>query len=152
MGEYMSDQMNEREALEELVMSRVGDTEDLIACTAQIVSAYAFQSSVTDDGLIDLIDRVHNKLNTLKHNQSVQNEFQPAVPIDESVTENYIICLEDGKKFKMLKKHLMSIYGLTPAEYRRKWGLPVDYPMTAPAYARRRQELAKEIGLGQNRR
>ena len=148
----MSDMSIEREALEELVTHRSGGSEDLITCTAQIVSAYAYQSPVSDDDIIRLIDRVHEKLTSLKGVPVGAPDFKPAVPIEESVTDTYIVCLEDGKKFKMLKKHLMSIYGLTPAEYRRKWGLPADYPMTAPAYARRRQELAKEIGLGQNRR
>ncbi|MEM7241259.1 MAG: MucR family transcriptional regulator [Pseudomonadota bacterium] len=124
---------------------------DLVQCTAQIVAAFVQKTKVQSEELLPLITKVHQKLFELRHHHAPQTELRPAIPIDESVTENYIICLEDGKKFKMLKKHLMSIYGLTPQEYRRKWGLPADYPMTAPSYAKRRQELAKEIGLGLNK-
>ena len=151
MGETTHN-FDQLEKLIENKSSGASTADDLVACTAQIVSAYTINTPVNNFDLIELIDSVYAKLSNLHSSKAIVSDFRPAVPIEESVTEDYIVCLEDGKKFKMLKKHLMSIYGLTPAEYRRKWGLPADYPMTAPSYARRRQELAKEIGLGQNRR
>ena len=147
----MKDSEQDLAELENFVEGNAQDASDLVQCTSQIVSAYIQNSEVEGDEIIDLIDRVHKKLRSLRSDEADYQNLRPAVPIEESVTENFIICLEDGKKFKMLKKHLMSIYGLTPAEYRRKWGLPADYPMTAPSYAKRRQELAKAIGLGQNK-
>ena len=83
--------------------------------------------------------------------QEPEEELKPAVPIKKSIHNDYIVCLEDGKKLKMLKRHLKSAYNMTPEEYRAKWGLPSDYPMVAPSYAAKRQELAKKIGLGRNR-
>ena len=138
--------------VEALVEANSVGSEDLVQCTSQIVAAFAQNANVSSDELLALITKVHTRLQELRHLQAPQSDLRPAVPIEDSVTENYIVCLEDGKQFKMLKKHLMSIYGLTPQEYRRKWGLPADYPMTAPSYAKRRQELAKEIGLGLNKR
>jgi predicted transcriptional regulator len=96
-----------------------------------------------------LIQSVFEKLNALASDEApTRVELTPAVPIKRSVTDDYIVCLEDGKKLKMLKRHLMTAYNMTPEEYRAKWGLKPDYPMVAPNYAAKRQELAKKIGLG----
>ena len=98
--------------------------------------------------LPDAITAVYAKLSELGGPQEEEKELVPAVPIKKSVTDDYLICLEDGRKLKMLKRHLSTAFNLTPEEYRAKWGLPHDYPMVAPAYARTRQALAKKIGLG----
>jgi len=127
--------------------------QDLVEMAAEIVSAYVSANSVAAQDLPALIRTVHAALRevsgaapaTLEHNQ------EPAVAIKKSVTPDYIICLEDGKKFKSLKRHLRTRYGLTPDEYRAKWGLPHDYPMVAPNYAKERSNLAKRMGLGHAR-
>jgi predicted transcriptional regulator len=122
---------------------------EILGLTTEIVSAHLANNSVVQTEVPELIQQVYNKLNELasgEENSSV--ELMPAVPIRKSVTDDYIVCLEDGKKLKMLKRHLMTAYGLTPEEYRAKWGLKPDYPMVAPNYAAKRQELAKKIGLG----
>ncbi len=125
---------------------------NLISMTAQIVSSYVQSNSINKDELPDLIDTIHEKLQTLSDNPRVSAaNLRPAVPIEDSITQDHIICLEDGKPFKMLKKHLMSVYSLTPQEYRQKWNLAPDYPMVAPTYAAKRQELAKKSGLGRKR-
>lgn len=125
----------------------------LVSMTAQIVSSYVQSNAVTQDDLPALIDTVHDKLQKLSDMPRLENgNLRPAVPVEESVTNDHIICLEDGKPFKMLKKHLMSVYKLTPQEYRQKWNLGPDYPMVAPSYAAKRQELAKKSGLGRKRR
>jgi len=140
------------ETVEELVVKQAEGPYQLIACTSQIVSSLLVNQKIEASELTNVIDDVFNKLSDLEAiaGNDVRN-LRPAVPIEESVTEDFIICLEDGKKFKMLKKHLMSVYGMTPNEYRRKWNLDPDYPMTAPSYAVKRQELAKKIGLGRKR-
>lgn len=121
---------------------------DLIAHTAQIVSAYAARHEVAD--LSALIGEVYTTLAELAAGErhAARTSDMPAVPVDKSVTPDYIICLEDGKKMKMLKRYLKSAYNMTPMQYREKWGLPADYPMTAPNYAEKRSSLAKESGLG----
>jgi predicted transcriptional regulator len=122
---------------------------EILALTTEIVSAHVANNSMVQGDVPELIQQVYNKLSELasgEENASV--ELTPAVPIKKSVTDDYIICLEDGKKLKMLKRHLMTAYGMTPEEYRTKWGLKSDYPMVAPNYAAKRQELAKKIGLG----
>ncbi len=97
----------------------------------------------------DLIQSVYTKLHEIATGEDANMiELTPAVPIKKSITDDFIICLEDGKKLKMLKRHLMTAYGMTPEDYRAKWGLRPDYPMVAPNYAKKRQELAKKIGLG----
>ena len=118
---------------------------------AQIVSAHVSNNTVEASALPALIQDVYRALNGLKGGASeVANPEKPvpAVPIKKSVYPDYIICLEDGKKLKMLKRHLQSSYNMTPDQYRERWGLPRDYPMVAPSYAERRSDLAKEIGLG----
>lgn len=126
---------------------------ELLTLTTEIVSAYAGNNSLELSTLPDLIGSVFTKLSELSSGEKELPEtLTPAVPIRRSVTDDYIICLEDGKKLKMLKRHLMTAYGMTPEEYRAKWGLKHDYPMVAPNYAAKRQELAKKIGLGRKPR
>jgi predicted transcriptional regulator len=122
----------------------------LLELTTKIVASYAAKASVTAAELVDTIASVSKALASLGAAQEEPEkvELTPAVPIKKSVTPDYVVCLEDGKKLKMLKRHLMSTYGMTPEQYREKWGLPKDYPMVAPNYARTRSDLAKKIGLG----
>ncbi|MEI7609854.1 MAG: MucR family transcriptional regulator [Rhodospirillaceae bacterium] len=124
---------------------------DFLALTSQIVSAFVTRNSVQATDLPGIIFSVHTALkNTIAPPQAteVAEPQKPAVPVIKSVGEDFIICLEDGKKLKMLKRHLMSTYRMTPDEYRAKWNLPSDYPMVAPAYAAARSKLAKDLGLG----
>jgi predicted transcriptional regulator len=117
--------------------------------TAQIVSAHVKANSVPPDALPELIRDVYRAVSTLGAPPApVAERPQPAVPVKKSVFPDYIICLEDGKKLKMLKRHLMSAYSMTPDQYRERWGLASDYPMVAPNYAQHRSTLAKKIGLG----
>ena len=126
---------------------------EILALTAEIVSAHVTNNTVGQGDMPELIQQVYNKLTELASGEEQASvELTPAVPVRKSVTDDYIICLEDGKKLKMLKRHLMTAYGMTPEEYRAKWGLKPDYPMVAPAYAAKRQELAKKIGLGRKPR
>ncbi len=121
--------------------------------TADIVAAYVSNNSVAATDLPALIEAVHRALGQLGTPAAAPTEeLKPAIPIKKSVTPEYIICLEDGKKFKSLKRHLRTSYGMSPDAYREKWGLPKDYPMVAPAYAAARSELAKNMGLGQSRK
>ncbi|MDX8450669.1 MucR family transcriptional regulator [Mesorhizobium sp. VK25A] len=125
------------------------NTSALIELTAEVVSAYVSNNPVPVGDLPALIDRVHGALKSAGGDAAEKPEaLTPAVPIRKSVTPDYIISLEDGKKFKSLKRHLSVHYGLTPDEYRAKWGLPADYPMVAPNYAAARSSLAKSMGLG----
>jgi predicted transcriptional regulator len=128
-------------------------TETLIALTADIVSAHVSNNNVTVTDLPLLIQNVHGALNSLG-DALVEPEArpEPAVSIRSSIKPDYVVCLEDGKKLKMLKRHLMTHYNLTPDQYRAKWNLPSDYPMVAPNYAEQRRTLAKKIGLGTQRR
>ena len=127
---------------------------DLLAeLTAEVVAAYVSNNVVQTADLPNLISEVHTALGATGTVEAPPAEKpKPAVPIRKSVNHEYIVCLEDGMKFKSLKRHLMTYYGLTPEEYREKWGLPADYPMVAPAYAEARSRLAKEMGLGQKRK
>ncbi|MBS1057780.1 MucR family transcriptional regulator [Gluconobacter kondonii] len=125
---------------------------DFRRLTADIVESYVSAHEVPVEQLSELIRTVHAALATAGQPPEPEPvELVPAVHPKRSVFEDYIICLEDGKKLKLLKRHLKSVYNLTPDEYRSKWGLPYDYPMTAPGYSRRRTELAHEIGLGQGK-
>ena len=122
---------------------------ELLALTGEIVSAHLANNAVARDEVAPLIQSVFDKLNALASDEApTPVEVTPAVPIRRSVTDDYIICLEDGKKLKMLRRHLMTAYNMTPEEYRKRWGLPDDYPMVAPSYAQQRSVLAKRIGLG----
>jgi predicted transcriptional regulator len=125
-----------------------------IELAADIVSAYVSNNSVPSGDLPSLISEVHAALVKVATGvvEAPVEAPKPAVPVKKSVTPDYIICLEDGKKFKSLKRHLRTQYNMTPEQYREKWALPADYPMVAPNYARARSELAKEMGLGQQRR
>jgi predicted transcriptional regulator len=127
--------------------------ETLITLTADIVSAHVSNNSVAVNDLPQLIQNVHGALNGLGGTgQEPAARPEPAVSIRASVKPDFIVCLEDGKKLKMLKRHLMTHYQLTPEQYRQKWGLTADYPMVAPNYAEQRRTLAKKIGLGTKRR
>jgi predicted transcriptional regulator len=122
---------------------------ELLALTAEIVSSHVANNSVVQSDMPDLIQSVFGKLSELANGEDAASvELSPAVPIKKSITDDFIVCLEDGKRLKMLKRHLMTAYGMTPEDYRAKWGLKPDYPMVAPNYALKRQELAKKIGLG----
>jgi predicted transcriptional regulator len=125
-----------------------------IELAADIVSAYVSNNSVPTGELPTLINEVHTALQKVAGGvaEAPVEAPKPAVPLKRSVTPDYIVCLEDGKRFKSLKRHLRTQYGMTPEQYREKWGLPSDYPMVAPNYAKARSELAKEMGLGQQRR
>lgn len=125
----------------------------LVELTARIVSAYVSNNNVQANELPQLISETHTAL-AQASGDSVpvkREELKPKVPVKRSVMPDYIICLEDGKKFKSLKRHLRTHYNLTPEEYRSKWGLPHDYPMVAPNYAKARSDLAKKMGLGTKR-
>lgn len=127
---------------------------DLIALTASIVSAYVSHNTIVADNLPDFISSVHAALSSasVQGSKESKEELKPAVPVKKSIFPDYIVCLEDGKKFKSLKRHLRTHYDLSPEEYRERWGLPADYPMVAPMYAAARSQLAKTMGLGQRRK
>ncbi len=129
-------------------MSGQESKESLLHLTTQIVAAHVSKNDVAMTDLSTLIRSVFSTLSTLGETPAAADRPQPAIAIKKSVTPEYIICLEDGKKLKMLKRHLKTAYDMTPEEYREKWGLPADYPMVAPNYARHRSSLAKKIGLG----
>lgn len=126
---------------------------EVLSLTTEIISAHVSNNSVNAEDLPSLIQSVYEKLSELS-TPAVEKTAAaaPAVPIKKSVTDDYIICLEDGRKLKMLKRHLATSYNLTPDEYRAKWGLPPSYPMVAPNYAAKRQALAKQIGLGRKKK
>ena len=124
---------------------------DVLEWTAQIVSAHASNNTMAPDALPALIQDVYRALLGLGAQPEVVEKPQPAVPVKKSVTADHIVCLEDGRTFKSLKRHLRAKYNLSPEQYRAKWGLPPDYPMVAPNYAKARSDLAKAIGLGQTR-
>ncbi len=133
-------------------MSEQIEHNDLLALTADIVSSHVANNSVAVNDLPQLIQNVYGTLSALGGvPQAPEVRQEPAVAIRNSIKPDYIVCLEDGKKLKMLKRHLMTSYGMTPDDYRAKWGLPADYPMVAPNYAESRRQLAKSIGLGTKR-
>jgi predicted transcriptional regulator len=134
----------------ETVGAAGGYESDLIELSTDIVSAYVSHNAVSPTDLPKLIAEVHGALRALQTNETPApvEELKPAVPVRKSVAADYIICLEDGKKFKSLKRHLRTHYNLSPEEYREKWGLPADYPMVAPNYSATRSKLAKDNGLG----
>jgi predicted transcriptional regulator len=129
-------------------MTEHSNSGDLLALTTEIVSAHVANNSVALGDLPQLINEVYRTLSTLGSAPVQQERPQPAVPVKKSVTPEFIICLEDGKKLKMLKRHLKTAYDMSPEEYRERWALPPDYPMVAPNYALHRSSLAKKIGLG----
>jgi len=127
---------------------------DTLDMTADIVSAFVGNNSVPASELPSLIQSVYQALNTISSGEETKVEApkEPAVSVKKSISADYIVCLEDGRKFKSLKRHLRTKYGMSPEEYRAKWNLPKDYPMVAPAYAKARSDLAKQMGLGQGGR
>ena len=130
-----------------------GAEDTLLTLTADIVAAHVSNNSVAVNDLPNLIQNVHTALSGISSSASApEARPEPKVSIRSSVKPDYIVCLEDGKKQKMLKRHLMTNHGMTPDEYRQKWGLAADYPMVAPNYAEQRRTLAKSIGLGTKRR
>jgi predicted transcriptional regulator len=135
-------------------MSDSNTNPNFIDLTAQIVSAYVSNNTVPAGDIPGLINQVHAALNRVsgKPGEAPAEPLKPAVSVKRSVTPEHIVCLEDGKKFKSLKRHLRTQYNMTPEQYREKWGLGADYPMVAPNYAAARSQLAKQMGLGQQRR
>jgi predicted transcriptional regulator len=122
---------------------------DLLRLTAEVVASYVRNNPLPTADLPNVITAIHNSLSALDGGDNAQSEpLKPAVPIRKSVMPDYIVCLDDGKKLKMLKRHLRTTYNITPEEYRARWGLGPDYPMVAPNYAKQRSEFAKQIGLG----
>ncbi len=135
-------------------MTEKTNKEEILVLTTEIVSSYLSNNTVAANDVPGVIERVFVALSNVSAGGTAEIQAerpQPAVSIKKSVTPDYIVCLEDGKKLKMLKRHLMTSYGMTPEEYRERWGLPLDYPMTAPNYAKQRSRLAKKIGLGKKR-
>jgi predicted transcriptional regulator len=130
------------------------ESADIIELTAEIVAAYVENNTISTTDLPALIQSVHRTLSTVSTGvETVETSTkEPAVPVRRSITPDFLICLEDGRKFKSLKRHLRTKYNLSPEDYRTKWGLAKDYPMVAPNYARARSELAKQMGLGQGGR
>lgn len=126
------------------------DTEQALGLTTKIVASFVSNNKVSAEDLPDLIRSVHRTLGSLSGPSEEQSseKRKPAVPVAKSVQHDYIVCLEDGKRLKMLKRYLRSTYDLSPEDYRKRWNLPADYPMVAPAYAAQRSEYAKKIGLG----
>jgi predicted transcriptional regulator len=130
-------------------MSEQTNKDELLALTTEIVAAYLSNNTLATNEIPGVIEQVFKTLAQVSiDGGSVADRPQPAVPIKRSVNPDFIVCLEDGKKLKMLKRHLKTAYNMTPEEYRERWGLPADYPMVAPNYAKQRSKLAKDIGLG----
>lgn len=127
---------------------------DFMARTTDIVAAYVSRNQLTQEKLFEFIQKVHHSLINITLGHSLKNLSSrgPAVPIENSITPDYLVCLEDGLQLKMLKRHLNTTYNMTPADYRKRWDLPANYPMVAPNYAKRRSAIAKAIGLGANRK
>lgn len=135
-------------------MADTSSERSLLELTAQIVAAYIGNNSVPSGEIANLIGQVHTALTRVVGVPAAApaDAAKPAVPVRRSIASDYIVCLEDGKKFKSLRRHLRTQYDMTPEQYREKWGLPPDYPMVAPNYAAARSQLAKQMGLGQQRR
>jgi predicted transcriptional regulator len=130
------------------------NSPNYVELAADIVSAYVSNNSVATSDLPSLIGEIHSALVRISSGvvETPSESLKPAVPVKKSITPDYIICLDDGKKFKSLKRHLRTQYNMTPEEYRERWNLPAEYPMVAPNYAQARSQLAKKMGLGQQRR
>lgn len=130
-------------------MSEEVNRADLLSLTTEVVASYVSNNTVSAEEIPAVIEGVYKTLaNIGTQNFTSADRPQPAVPINRSITPDFLICLEDGKKLKMLKRHLKTAYKMTPEQYRERWGLPADYPMVAPNYAQQRSKLAKDIGLG----
>ena len=126
------------------------DQEEILRMTTDIVASFLTHNSIPSENVPELIKSIYGTMRSLseKEEEKVETKQKPAVPVSKSVQDDYIVCLEDGKKLKMLKRYLRSQYDMSPEEYRRKWGLPADYPMVAPNYAKLSSKHAKQIGLG----
>lgn len=140
-------------------LTNEGDThtqserEELLRMTADITSAYVSNNQLENSELVEVIKTVYASLSSLDSKTTPEeSDLKPAVPIKRSVQNDYLVCLEDGKQLKMLKRYLRSNYNMTPDDYRAKWNLPPDYPMVAPSYAKRRSQFAKEFGLGRKKK
>ena len=129
-------------------MNSESDSDDLLKFTVEIIAAHVSNNTLPASELPQLISQVHSSLSDTGKSMGTRERPTPAVSIKKSITPDYLVCLEDGKKLKMLKRHIKTAYDLTPVQYRERWGLAADYPMVAPNYAKRRSNLAKEIGLG----
>lgn len=129
-------------------MSENPNISELLEFTTEIVAAHSGNNTVAPDDLPKLIQDVYKTLSNLGTQQPAQERPKPAVAVKKSIFPDFIVCLEDGKKLKMLKRHLKTAYNMTPEDYRERWGLAADYPMVAPSYAKHRSNLAKKIGLG----
>ena len=134
--------------------SQVVNSDPMIQIVSKIVSAYVGNNPVPVSDLPGLIENTYNVVSELSSNGRTQEktELKPAVPVRKSLQDDFLICLEDGKKFKSLKRHLRTRYDMSPEEYREKWNLPADYPMVAPNYAKQRSELARRMGLGHTKK
>ena len=133
-------------------MQQKAEQGEILRMTAEVVAAYVGNNSLSATQLPEVINTVYGTFNRVNGATALANG-QPqkaAIPVRRSITPDYIVCLEDGKKLKMLKRHLRTVYGLSPDEYRAKWGLPTDYPMVAPNYSKQRSAFAKKIGLGRS--
>ncbi|WP_417491686.1 MucR family transcriptional regulator [Maricaulis sp.] len=129
------------------------DQEELLRMTTDVVASYLSHNSMPADNVPDLIRSVHTAMKEVSGIELKQEtKSKPAVSVAKSISDDYIVCLEDGKKLKMLKRYLRSQYNMSPDDYRRKWNLPSDYPMVAPAYSRKRSQFAKDIGLGRGKK
>ncbi len=137
-----------------IVMGDATDTTKFIGLTAEIVSAYVSNNPVASADIPALINQIHTALLRVSSGEAQPSSepLKPAVTVKKSITPDFIVCLQDGKKFKSLKRHLRTQYNMTPEQYREKWSLHADYPMVAPNYAAARSQLAKQMGLGQQRR
>lgn len=128
------------------------DQIELLRVAGQIVAAYVSRQDIPLEQIPSLVQKIYGALKQSSHLSSFSRvssgPLTPAVPVDESITDDYIICLEDGKKLQMLKRHLSTVYKMTPEQYKERWGLPADYPIVSPRYARRRSDIAKTTGLG----
>jgi predicted transcriptional regulator len=129
-------------------MAEAAKPQDVLSLTAEIVAAHVSNNTVPLADLPALIQQVFHTLANIGTGAQEAPRPEPAVPVKKSVLPDYIVCLEDGKKLKMLKRHLKTAYNMTPEKYRERWGLPSDYPMVAPNYAKQRSQLARELGLG----
>ena len=129
------------------------NNDDILKMTVEIVAAYVSNNDVNSALVPDVINSIYSSLNALnsQSSQKATEVLKPAISIRRSITPDHIVCLEDGKKLKMLKRHLRASYGMSPDDYRAKWGLPLDYPMVAPNYAEQRSNFAKKIGLGRKK-
>ncbi len=126
--------------------------EEILSLTADIVAAHVSNNSVPAEDLTDLVQQVYNTLSVIDRQATLASEnLSPAIPVEDSIQPDYIVCLEDGRKLQMLKRHLRRAYNLTPDQYRQRWGLKANYPMVAPNYSKKRSDLAKDFGLGVKR-